>query len=116
MMKDTQVDEVVVKSSLFCRHKKKKTSKVSTPIIEGACPNQDHLTLTCPLSISDEIATYEDMALYHQPEDKKRPIVLIGPANVGRAELRQRLVDNDSERFVRPVPRGLRCDQSDSLL
>ena len=44
------------------------------------------------------------MALYHQPETRKRPIVLIGPPNVGRHELRQRLVDNDKDRFGTPVP------------
>ena len=44
------------------------------------------------------------MALYHQPETRKRPIVLIGPPNVGRHELRQKLVDNDRDRFATPVP------------
>jgi len=45
------------------------------------------------------------MALYHQPETKKRPIVLIGPPNVGRHELRQRLIENDGERFASAISR-----------
>lgn len=53
----------------------------------------------------DEIEVYEEMALYYQPESKKRPIVLIGPPNVGRHELRQRLVENDRDRFSFAVPR-----------
>lgn len=34
----------------------------------------------------------------------KRPIVLIGPPNIGRHELRQRLME-DSDRFAAAVPR-----------
>ncbi|CAK8692369.1 protein PALS1-like isoform X2 [Clavelina lepadiformis] len=56
----------------------------------------------------EDIQTYEELALYHQPEARKRPIVLIGPPNVGRHELRQRLVDNDRERFASPVPHTTR--------
>ena len=48
------------------------------------------------------------MTLYHQPETRKRPIVLIGPPNVGRHELRQRLVENDKDRFGTPVPGAMK--------
>lgn len=34
----------------------------------------------------------------------KRPIVLIGPPNIGRHELRQRLME-DADRFAAAVPR-----------
>lgn len=44
------------------------------------------------------------MALYYPRGSHKRPIVLIGPPNIGRHELRQRLMA-DSERFSAAVPR-----------
>lgn len=45
------------------------------------------------------------MALYHQPANRKRPIALIGPTSCGQAELRQRLLSNQPERFAGAVPR-----------
>lgn len=54
---------------------------------------------------NEEILTYEEMALYHQPANRKRPIALIGPTGCGQAELRQRLLNNQPERFAGAVPR-----------
>ncbi|XP_063538298.1 protein PALS1 isoform X5 [Cydia strobilella] len=51
----------------------------------------------------EEILTYEEVALYYPRASHKRPIVLIGPPNIGRHELRQRLME-DSERFAAAVP------------
>lgn len=42
--------------------------------------------------------------MYYPRATHKRPIVLIGPPNIGRHELRQRLMA-DSERFSAAVPR-----------
>lgn len=53
---------------------------------------------------SEEILTYEEVALYYPRDTHKRPIVLIGPPNIGRHELRQRLMA-DSDRFAAAVPR-----------
>lgn len=52
----------------------------------------------------EEILTYEEVALYYPRANHKRPIVLIGPPNIGRHELRQRLME-DSERFAAAIPR-----------
>ncbi len=52
----------------------------------------------------DEIVTYEEVALYYPRSDRKRPVVLIGPPNIGRHELRQRLM-LDTERFAAAIPR-----------
>ncbi|KAF0044685.1 hypothetical protein F2P81_003843 [Scophthalmus maximus] len=49
---------------------------------------------------NEEILTYEEMALYHQPANRKRPIALIGPTSCGQGELRQRLLNNQPERTV----------------
>uniref|UniRef100_A0A673CV20 Protein PALS1 n=1 Tax=Sphaeramia orbicularis TaxID=375764 RepID=A0A673CV20_9TELE len=57
---------------------------------------------------NDEILTYEEMALYHQPANRKRPIALIGPTSCGQAELRQRLLNNQPERFAGAVPHTTR--------
>ncbi|XP_061842861.1 protein PALS1 isoform X2 [Nerophis lumbriciformis] len=57
--------------------------------------------------INEEILTYEEMALYHQPANRKRPIALIGPTSCGQAELRQRLLNHQPERFAGAVPRKL---------
>ena len=46
---------------------------------------------------------YEYVKLYQQPPDRRRPIVLIGPRNVGRYELRNRLTDEEPQRFCVPI-------------
>lgn len=53
-----------------------------------------------------EILTYEEVTLYYPRASHKRPIVLIGPPNIGRHELRQRLMA-DSDRFAAAIPRKL---------
>lgn len=53
---------------------------------------------------SEEVLTYEEVALYYPRANHKRPVVLIGPPNIGRHELRQRLMQ-DSERFAAAIPR-----------
>ncbi|KAJ8009294.1 hypothetical protein DPEC_G00087400 [Dallia pectoralis] len=57
---------------------------------------------------ADDILTYEEMALYHQPANRKRPIALIGPSNSGQEDLRQRLLAMDPDRFARAVPHTTR--------
>ncbi|KAL2303660.1 hypothetical protein Nmel_008937 [Mimus melanotis] len=57
---------------------------------------------------NEEILTYEEMSLYHQPANRKRPIVLIGPQNCGQNELRQRLMNNEVDRFASAVPHTTR--------
>ncbi|KAG0711456.1 MAGUK p55 subfamily member 5 [Chionoecetes opilio] len=64
---------------------------------------------------SEEILTYEDVALYYPRANRKRPIVLIGPPNIGRHELRQKLME-DRERFAAAIPhtsRSRRDTESD---
>lgn len=56
-------------------------------------------------SDSDEVLTYEEVSLYYPQANRKRPIVLIGPAHVGRHELRQRLMESDYDRFAAAIPR-----------
>ncbi|XP_063757714.1 MAGUK p55 subfamily member 5b isoform X3 [Eleginops maclovinus] len=52
----------------------------------------------------DDIPTYEEMSLYHQPANRKRPIALIGPTNSGHDELRRRLLSIEPEKFAVAVP------------
>ena len=54
---------------------------------------------------NEEILTYEEVGLYYPRANHKRPIVLIGPPNIGRKELREMLMQ-DSERFAPAVPRN----------
>lgn len=54
---------------------------------------------------SEEILTYEEVETYYPQPNRKRPIVLIGPRNVGRHELRSRLMESDFDRFAAAVPR-----------
>ena len=49
------------------------------------------------------------MSLYHQPANRKRPIILIGPQNCGQNELRQRLMNKEKDRFASAVPRKFGC-------
>ena len=54
---------------------------------------------------AEEILTYEEVSLYYPQPNRKRPVVLIGPPNVGRHEMRQRLMESDTERFAAAIPR-----------
>ncbi|CAF99012.1 unnamed protein product, partial [Tetraodon nigroviridis] len=83
----------------------------------GIAPNELKVNLrvwrlTCPSFCQDgdneEILTYEEMALYHQPANRKRPIALIGPTGCGQAELRQRLLNHQPDRFAGAVPHTTR--------
>lgn len=55
------------------------------------------------LAANEEPNTYEEVHLYYPRANMKRPIVMIGPTNIGRHELRQRLM-LDTERFAAAVP------------
>lgn len=52
----------------------------------------------------EEVLSYEEMARYYPEPNRRRPIILIGPPNVGRHELRQRLMESDFDRFAAAVP------------
>ncbi|XP_032398497.1 MAGUK p55 subfamily member 5b isoform X3 [Etheostoma spectabile] len=56
----------------------------------------------------DDILTYEEMSLYHQPANRKRPIALIGPTKSGHDELRRRLLSIEPEKFAVAVPHTTR--------
>ncbi|XP_059354145.1 protein PALS1-like [Carassius carassius] len=57
---------------------------------------------------TEDILTYEEVALYHQPPNCKRPIALIGPPNSGHDELRQRLLSLEPDRLSGAVPHTTR--------
>uniref|UniRef100_A0A674HCM2 Protein PALS1 n=1 Tax=Taeniopygia guttata TaxID=59729 RepID=A0A674HCM2_TAEGU len=82
---------------LWCAKKNKKKRK---KVLYNANKNDDY--------DNEEILTYEEMSLYHQPANRKRPIVLIGPQNCGQNELRQRLMNNEVDRFAAAVPHTTR--------
>ncbi|XP_037541495.1 MAGUK p55 subfamily member 5b [Nematolebias whitei] len=56
----------------------------------------------------DDLMTYEEMSLYHQPANRKRPVALIGPANSGHDELRRRLLSTGPDKFAVAVPHTTR--------
>lgn len=60
----------------------------------------------------DDILTYEEMSLYHQPASRKRPIALVGPMNSGHDELRRRLLSTEPQKFAIAVPRECTLCQS----
>ena len=61
------------------------------------------LNRSCPLT--EPIVTYEHMGLIYPQPQLKRPIVLIGAENIGRTQLRQRLMDTYPDRFAPAKPR-----------
>ncbi|XP_077422472.1 protein PALS1 [Vanacampus margaritifer] len=81
---------------LWCAKKNKRKRK---KFLNNSPKNDD---------VDEEILTYEEMALYHQPANRKRPIALIGPTSCGQGELRQRLLNNQPERFAVAVPHTTR--------
>nr|XP_023013161.1 MAGUK p55 subfamily member 5-A isoform X3 [Leptinotarsa decemlineata]XP_023013162.1 MAGUK p55 subfamily member 5-A isoform X3 [Leptinotarsa decemlineata]XP_023013163.1 MAGUK p55 subfamily member 5-A isoform X3 [Leptinotarsa decemlineata] len=62
----------------------------------------------------EEILTYEEVSLYYPRANNKRPVVLIGPPNIGRHELRQRLME-DSERFAAAIPHTSRARKENEV-
>ncbi|XP_044588129.1 uncharacterized protein LOC123267528 isoform X4 [Cotesia glomerata] len=92
-------------STLLCTRKnpkkKKKRAKFGGSINDDGYPS--YSTTTIDDYDSEEVLTYEEVALYYPRASHKRPIVLIGPPNIGRHELRQRLMQ-DSERFAAAIP------------
>lgn len=52
----------------------------------------------------ESILSYEEVALYYPQPNRKRPIALIGPPNIGRQELRQRLMESHPDRFAAAIP------------
>jgi len=62
----------------------------------------------------EETIVYEEVALYYPRSTRKRPVVLIGPPNIGRHELRQRLM-TDSSRFSAAIPHTSRTRRDDEL-
>ncbi|XP_044006522.1 putative uncharacterized protein DDB_G0277255 isoform X3 [Aphidius gifuensis] len=92
-------------NTLLCTRKNQKKKKKRTKF--GGNVNEDGYPLYSTTSIDDydseEVLTYEEVALYYPRASHKRPVVLIGPPNIGRHELRQRLMQ-DSERFAAAIP------------
>ncbi|XP_070705187.1 MAGUK p55 subfamily member 5b isoform X2 [Pempheris klunzingeri] len=85
---------------LWYAKKSKKQRKKSTSTVSR---NTDY----------DDILTYEEMSLYHQPANRKRPIALIGPTNSGHDELRRRLLSIEPEKFAVAVPHTTRNSRID---
>ncbi|XP_050526013.1 protein PALS1 isoform X2 [Daktulosphaira vitifoliae] len=63
---------------------------------------------------AEDILTYEEVALYYPRANHKRPIVLIGPPNIGRHELRQRLME-DRDRFAAAIPHTSRAKKDGEI-
>ncbi|KAM5129035.1 protein PALS1 [Mantella aurantiaca] len=89
---------------LWCAKKNKKKRK---KVLYNANKNDDY--------DNEEILTYEEMSLYHQPANRKRPIVLIGPQNCGQNELRLRLLDSEADRFATAVPHTSRSRRDNEV-
>nr|CAD7201457.1 unnamed protein product [Timema douglasi] len=95
--------------TLLCAKKNPKKKKKKAPYgsyNDGGYPL--YTTSTADDYDADEILTYEEVLLYYPRANHKRPVVLIGPPNIGRHELRQRLMD-DSERFAAAIPHTSRA-------
>ncbi|XP_074654645.1 protein PALS1-like [Tubulanus polymorphus] len=75
---------------------KKSTKKNKKKVLYNASTNEDHE--------AEEVLTYEEVDLYYPQPNRKRPLVLIGPPNVGRHDLRQRLMESDFDRFAAAIP------------
>ena len=82
------------KSGFLCAKKSGRNKKRKQRMPYGADEEMD----------PEEILTYEEVALYYPRNERKRPVVLIGPPNIGRHELRQRLM-LDTDRFAAAIPR-----------
>uniref|UniRef100_A0A6B0VGU3 Putative calcium/calmodulin-dependent serine protein kinase/membrane-associated guanylate kinase n=3 Tax=Ixodes ricinus TaxID=34613 RepID=A0A6B0VGU3_IXORI len=85
-------------------HKKKKKKTSGTPgLITGDEPET-----------GEPVPTYEEVSLFYPRPNCKRPVVLVGPSNIGRHELRQKLME-DTERFAAAVPHTSRPRKDSEL-
>uniref|UniRef100_A0A673IRI8 Membrane protein, palmitoylated 5b (MAGUK p55 subfamily member 5) n=1 Tax=Sinocyclocheilus rhinocerous TaxID=307959 RepID=A0A673IRI8_9TELE len=91
------IPDLLSSGKLWCAKKGKKQRK---KLLFNPSKNIEHYT--------EDILTYEEVALYHQPPNRKRPIALIGPPNSGHDELRQRLLSLEPDRFAGAVPHTTR--------
>ncbi|XP_051952492.1 protein PALS1-like [Xyrauchen texanus] len=85
------------KGKLWCARKNKNQRK---KLLYNPNKNIDHY--------SEDVLTYEEVALYHQPSNRKRPIALIGSLNSGHYELKQRLLSLEPAQFASAVPHTTR--------
>jgi len=63
----------------------------------------------------DEMLIYEEVALYYPRSERKRPIVLVGPPNIGRHQLRQKLMEENPHRFAPAIPHTSRPKRSNEM-
>ncbi len=98
MVIDTMENEIDTSkgttSTLLCAKKQHKKKKKKTSFRSSFGKEE-----------TEEVMTYEEVGLYYPRANHKRPIVLIGPPNIGRKELREMLMQ-DSERFAPAIPRN----------
>jgi len=81
----------------LCARRSNKRKKKEVPYSAG------HYHDSGEMEAEGETIVYEEVTLYYPRPNKKRPVVLIGPPNIGRHELRQRLMA-DSARFSAAIP------------
>lgn len=93
------------KSGFLCARRSNKRKKKEIPY--SAQYHEDYES-------NDEPVVYEEVSLYYPRPNRKRPIVLIGPPNIGRHELRQRLM-RDGSRFAAAIPHTSRTKRDDEL-
>lgn len=104
-------DKPKKQNTLLCGKKNLKKRKKKSLYQDGGYPiyssNSDEYE-------AEEILTYEEVALYYPRANHKRPIVLIGPPNIGRHELRQRLME-DRDRFAAAIPHTSRAKKDGEI-
>ena len=73
--------------------------------------------IVCNISDLDvgEVPWYEEVGLLYPKPYQKRPVVLIGPAQMGRKELLERLVASDPDRFSKPIAHTTRTKKPSEL-
>ncbi|XP_035703591.1 uncharacterized protein LOC110845232 isoform X2 [Folsomia candida] len=103
LLGETETREKSRKGTLLCAKSQKKKKK---KIPYSSAFNDDF--------DAEEIPTYEEVSLYYPRTSFKRPVVLIGPPNIGRHELRQRLMQ-ESERFAAAVPHTSRTKKDGEI-
>ncbi|XP_009071089.1 PREDICTED: MAGUK p55 subfamily member 4 [Acanthisitta chloris] len=88
------------RSMRLCRRK----SRLKQQSCYARCPSSCYSTLAAP---------YEEVVRYQRdPTDRKRLIILVGPAGVGVNELRQRLIISNPREFRSAIPHTTRVQKS----
>lgn len=98
--KEANQEDIV--ASVYSKREKKNLVSLLFNCPKGASPRRRKKLNNQSMGI-DEIPYYEEVSLYYPDKFRRRPIILVGPKNIGQGDIVANLL-RDTTRFARVVP------------